>query len=438
MTFSRRWLALFAVGILPLLLVGISPGFFVLALLWYAALLVFTFADWRGLPDWKAIRAERDVEEKLNYGEENTVKIRVRNGTTRPLRLELRDSPPLDVPGDHPDSPFDFTIAPNARHAAVYHLTPRQRGDFPFGDLYLRVHGRFGLTRSMNRIPAAQNVKVYPSLARAAEFSLMAKRGRLQQAGIRAARLQGAGREFESLRDYEPDDEMRRIDWKASARRGRLISRQYEVERSQTVFLMLDIGRAMLAEVDGVPKLDYAIQAALLLAYVATQTEDRIGLVIFSDTVKTYLPPKKGRAQVYAILEALYNVKATMIEPDYRAAFSELRMRWRKRSLIVCFTDLWDADSSRQAVAELATLQPRHLVAAVTLLDTKIQRSAERAADTIASVYEKAIAGQILDERTQALRTLEQRGVLVVDSPAEKLSADLINKYLEVKQRMML
>ena len=438
MTFSKRWMILFALGILPLLLVNVSPGFFALAIVWYAGLLGLTLWDWRTLPDWRVIRAERDVEEKLSYGEENDVKIRVRNGTTRPLRIELRDSPPLDVPGDHPEMPFDFRVAPNARHAAVYHLTPSQRGDFTFGDIYLRVFGRFGLLRNMTRVPAAQSVKVYPSLARAAEFSLMAKRGRLQQSGIRAARLQGAGREFESLRDYEPDDEVRRIDWKATARRGRLISRQYEVERSQTVFLMLDVGRTMLAEVDGVPKLDYAIQAALLLAYVATQTEDRIGLMVFSDTVKTYLPPKKGRAQVYAILEALYNVKATLIEPDYRAAFADLRMRWRKRSLVVCFTDLWDADSSRQAVAELATLQPRHLVAAVTLLDTKIQRSVERDADTIGAVYEKAIAGQVLDERTKALGTLAQRGVLVVDSPAEKLSGDLINKYLEVKQRMML
>ena len=438
MTFSRRWIALFILGILPLLLVGASPGFFVLALVWYTVLLAATLADWRTLPDSKALRAEREVEEKLRYGEANEVRVRVRNGANRPLRIELRDSPPVGVPGDHPETAFDFTLAPNARHAAVYHLTPRQRGDFRFGDIYLRVYGRFGLTRQTISGAAAQNVKVYPSLTNNATFNLMARRGRLQQSGIRAARLQGAGREFESLRDYEPDDEMRRIDWKATARRGRLISRQYEVERSQTVFLVLDIGRTMLAEVDGVPKLDYAIQAALLLAYVATQTEDRIGLMVFSDTVKTYLPPKKGRAQVYAILEALYNVKATLIEPDYRAAFSELRMRWRKRSLLVCFTDLWDADSSRQAVAELATLQPRHLVAAVTLLDTKIQRAAEREPNSPAAVYEKAVAGQILDERTKALGTLEQRGVLVVDSPAEKLSADLVNKYLEIKQRMML
>ena len=342
------------------------------------------------------------------------------------------------MPNDLPAQPFGFVVAPKARHAAVYHLTPKQRGDFTFGDVYLRVHGRFGLVRNMRRVPALQTVKVYPAMQDTATFDLLAKRGRLQQTGIRAARLQGAGREFESLRDYQPDDEMRRIDWKASARRGKLVSRQYEVERSQSVVLVMDIGRTMLAEIDGVQKLDYAINAALLLAYVAVQAEDRVGLLVFSDTVKTYLPPKKGRAQVYAILEALYNAKASLLEPDYRTAIATLRLRWRKRSLVVCFTDLWDADSSRQTIAELAALQPHHLVATVTLLDTEILRAAEAEPNAIEAVYEKAVATQVLDERQKALALLRQRGVLVVDSPAEKLSADLVNRYLEVKQRMML
>ena len=141
-------------------------------------------------------------------------------------------------------------------------------------------------------LPAA--VKVYPSVQETAKFNLMARRGRLQQLGIRAARLQGAGREFESLRDYQPDDEIRRIDWKATARRGRLVSRQYEVEKSQSVIIAIDTGRTMIAEIDGVQKLDYAINAALLLAYVATLSEDRVGLLLFADSVQKYLPPKKG------------------------------------------------------------------------------------------------------------------------------------------------
>jgi uncharacterized protein (DUF58 family) len=210
------------------------------------------------------------------------------------------------------------------------------------------------------------------------------------------------------------------------------------VERSQNVILALDIGRLMLAEVDGKQKLDYAIQAALLLAYVATLTDDRVGLLVFADTVRTYLPPKRGRAQVYAILEALYNVQAGLVESDYRAALTELRLRWRKRSLLVCFTDLWDAESSRQTVAELAAMQAHHLVCAVTLLDTKMQRAAAQEPEQTRDVYAKAVAIQVLEERQRAMALLQQHGVLVVDSPAEKLSAELVNRYLEIKERMLL
>ena len=194
----------------------------------------------------------------------------------------------------------------------------------------------------------------------------------------------------------------------------------------------------MLAEIDGIQKLDYAINAALLLAYVATLSEDRVGLLLFADDVQTYLPPKKGRGQVYAIMEALYNARATVAEPDYRKALGYLRARWRKRSLVVCFTDLWDADSSRTTINELAALQPRHLVAAVTLLDTKVLRTARQEIDTENSVFQKAVASQVLEDRHRATTLLAQRGVLVVDSQADKVSAELVNKYLDVKERMML
>ena len=342
------------------------------------------------------------------------------------------------MPSDLNEKPFAFTVGAGARQAAVYHLTPKSRGDYHFGDVHLRMRGRFGMVNRLALVTLPEAVKVYPNLVDTATFNLMARRGRLQQVGIRAARLQGAGREFESLRDYMPDDEMRRIDWKASARSGKLVARQYEVEKSQSIILAIDIGRTMLAENDGIQKLDYAINAALLLAYVATLSEDRVGLLLFADDVETYLPPKKGRAQVYAIMEALYNARASFAEPDYRKALGYLRARWRKRSLVVCFTDLWDADSSRTTINELASLQPRHLVAAVALLDTKVQRTSRQEVTTPDSVYQKAVAMQVLEDRHRAISLLAQRGVLIVDSPADKLSAELVNRYLQVKERMML
>lgn len=439
MTFTRNWLWLFAVGAAPLLLTGIAPSFLMVALGWYVFLVGLALADWLLLPDLeKTLSAERILEDKLSLGTANPVEVRVRNGSPMPLQMELIDTPPDSMPNDLEEKPFQFTVQANARHAAVYHLTPNARGDFQFGPVHLRVRGRLGMVQRLLQVPIPQQIKVYPNMRETAKFTLMARRGRLQQMGIRRARMQGAGREFESLRDYMPDDELRRIDWKATARRGKLVARQYEVEKSQNILLVLDVGRTMLAEVDGIQKLDYAINAALLLAYVATLADDRVGLLVFADTVQTYIPPKKGRFQVNVILEALYNARATLAEPDYRGALAYLQARWRKRSLMVCFTDLWDPDSSRITISELAALQPRHLVAAVTLLDTKVLRAAAQESVSAEAVYSRAVAAHVLEDRNRATAELTQRGVLVVDSPADKLSADLVNRYLEVKERMQL
>ena len=438
MIFSRLWILLLALGIVPLLLTGLSPALAWLTPAWYGLLILLALTDWFLFPPLDSLAVERLVDDQLSFGAPNPVRLRVRNGSTLPLRLDLRDAPPEGMENDQPEAGFAFMVPAHGRHLAAYHITPRARGRYDFGDVYLRVRGRLGLVSRLLRLPLPTAVKVYPSLVETAKFTLMARRGRLQQAGIRQARLQGAGREFESLRDYLPDDELRRIDWKATARRGRLVSRQYEVERSQNVLLVLDVGRTMLAEIDGIQKLDYAINAALLLAYVATLAEDRVGLLVFADTVQTYLPPKRGRAQVYAILEALYNARASLAEPDYRAALAYLQARWRRRSLVVCFTDLWDPDSSRQTISELASLQPRHLVAAVTLLDTKVLRAADQEVTAPETAYEKAVATQVLEDRQKAMSALTKRGILVVDSPADRLSAELVNRYLEVKERMLL
>ncbi len=438
MTFSRLWLILFALGVVPLLFSGINGALTNVTVGWCVLLVLLAVIDWFLIPPPEVLEVERELEDKLSLAVPNPIRIRVRNGGKNAVAVELRDTPPAAMRSDVGDEPFAFKIPAGGRHVAVYHLTPTARGDYRFGDIHVRLRGRIGLVSRIARVSLSRHIKVYPNLMDTATFTLMARRGRLQQVGIRAARLQGAGREFESLRDYLPDDEMRRIDWKASARSGKLVARQYEVERSQSVILAIDVGRTMLAEIDGIQKLDHAINAALLLAYVATLSEDRVGLLLFADEVQAYLPPKKGRAQVYAILEALYNAHATLTEPDYRKALAYLRSRWRKRSLVVCFTDLWDADSSRTTITELSSLQPRHLVAAVVLLDSKVLRAARQEVETMDSVYRKAVATQVLEDRHKATSLLAQRGVLVIDSPAEKVSADLVNRYLEVKERMML
>lgn len=436
MIFTRRWFFLLLLGLVPLLLGLLVPRFSFATLVWSGALLAATLVDYLLLPAPGFIEVQRQVEPQLSLGAQNPVRVSVRNATPRLQTVTLHEEPPAGM--DHDFVNTSLNLGPGVRQTLTYHVVPKARGDFAFGSLWIRVAGRLGLVIRQVEIREHTAVKVYPNLVETAKFALMARRGRLQQAGIRAARLVGAGREFESLRDYQPDDEYRRIDWKATARRNKLISRHYEVERSQNVILVLDVGRTMMAEIDGVAKLDYAINAALLLAYVATLSDDNVGMLVFSDTVQTWIAPRKGRQQVYRLLDALYNAAAQRREPDYRAALAYLNARWRRRSLVVCFTDLWDPESSRQTIAELSSLQPRHLVACVTLMDTKILRRAEAPLQQLRDAYEQAVALQVLSDRARATGELQRRGVLVVDTPAEKLSAALVNQYLEVKEKMML
>ncbi len=435
---SRRWLTLLALAGLPLLFTWLWQGFTEVSVLCYGVLIALAWFDGRRIVPHEHLVIERETDERFLLLGESSVLLRVENRSDTPITLEIKDTLPEGWHTDHPETGFRLEIAPRTRHTLTYNVTPQERGDTAFGDLYVRVQGAFGLVAKQWTVSAPLAVRVYPNLFKDAHLEISAHRGRLQMAGVRALRIQGIGREFESLRDYQPDDELRRIDWKATARRGKLTSRQYETERSQNLFLLFDVGRTVVAEIDGIPKLDYALNAGLLLAYVALQSEDRVGAIVFSDTVHTFLPPRRGNTQLEILHKSLYNIRATFQETDYRAARTELQTRWRKRSLVICFTDLWDSESSRYTIEEITALQAHHAVIAVSLLDTNLLRASQMPVTTPEEVYRKSAAVQVLEERAEALRLLQQRGVFVIDTPAEKLSAELIQRYLEVKERVLI
>ena len=235
-----------------------------------------------------------------------------------------------------------------------------------------------------------------------------------------------------------PGDEYKKIDWSATARRGKLISRQYEAERSQNIVLLLDTGRNMLQPVQKMAKLDFVANTALMLAYVAAASDDKVGLMAFDADVRVYLPPAKSKAQVYSILESLYNLDARMVETDYKAAFQNLATRWRRRSLVVLFSDLVDPDSSAQILDAAPMLADMHRLVCVTVSDPNILAAARAMPTDGAAVYQKAVAQQVLQERRAAISILKRRGVWTIDSPPEDLSADLINHYLDLKSRSMI
>jgi uncharacterized protein (DUF58 family) len=380
-----------------------------------------------------ALELQRRVDDKLSLGAENVVTLRVRNRCPLVLRLLVKDDPPAAFVTDR--RTCELVLPPYAETSVSYHTRPLTRGRYGFGDLHVRGRTLLGLSHWQRRVPAAQEVAVYPNLLEVRRYQLLARSDRLRQAGFRLTRRLGQGTVFESLREYSPDDDFRSIDWKATARRHHPISRQYETERSQTVILMLDAGRMMSTLIGDLSRLDYALNAALMLAYVAVERDDAVGLVAFADGVKAFVPPRKGHRQVGLITEALYDLQPALVEPDYAEAFALLSARARKRALVVCFTDLVDVDASSRLLGHMAALAPHHLPLLVTLRDSDLQRAARRSPEDVSETYQRALAGQVLSDRATALEVLRRRGVMVLDTLPEKLTVAAVNEYLGLKAR---
>jgi len=403
----------------------------------YAAFALILFAlDWRLAGRVDRFDVARVHDTKLSLGAENAVTVSVRNRARRGTRLTVRDEAPEEFKIE--TRVLEGEVPPLGTWTGVYHLQPLRRGDYKFGDLHLRWLGPLKLVVRQGRVKAAEPVKVYPNLLDVRVYDLLLRRNRLQEMGLRTTRMFGEGTEFERLREYLPDDEFRRINWKATARRNRPVTVEYQTERSQSVIAVLDTGRMMQTPVADIAKLDYAVNAVLFLTYVATGKGDRVGMMSFADDVSHYLAPKQGRGQFYRMLEVLYAVDATQVEPDYRKALTYLAVKQRRRALVVIFTDLSSGASMDSLVAQVSLLARSSLPLVVTISDPDIHAaSKQKPADSL-TVYQRAAATQILDERRVALDTLRRRGVLTLDVPANQLSFSVINRYLELKGRTRL
>ena len=436
MIFTRRFFILLGLGALPLVVTWSWPGAKWLVLAYDAALLLAAWRDYRRAGDVAQFGVSRRLARRFMIGAENEVEIAVAGGAPGGAALTAKDDypPGLELRGER-----FLRLTPGRDGAATrYRLFAAARGDFHFGDVWLRWEGPWGLVFRQARVAAAESVKVYPNLNEAKKQELFARHNRELLAGRRRTRVRGQGREFESLRDYVRGDELRHVSWTATARRGRLITRQYQVERNQSIVVLLDAGRLMTSRIDQLSKLDHAINAALSIGYVATHGGDNVGLLVFARAVEAYLAPRRGHAQMQAMIEALYNVRPRMVEPSYARAFQYFARVCQRRSLVIILTDLVDRDASAELLAYTATLLPRHLPLIVTIGDNDLRALVARPPAGVAEVYRQSVAEELLQQREEALGRITELGGLALDVPAGQLSFELVNKYLEVKERGLL
>ena len=436
---SRRWyLGALALGLLAPLAALWPPAAGVLFLadvLWVVA---FLLDAWRiGGLDLARFPVTREAPPAFSVGRPLPVAYRWQNPAKVPLSLRVReDAPALFAPAAGRERRLRLPARGSVREDILFE--PVLRGKATGGRLFLRVRGPLGLVWRQGRSDLPWPVIVYPSLRSAALRALPAQVQRRREAGLRNIRRIGEGRLFESLKEWVPGEETRSIDWKATARRGKLMARQYEDERRQHVMIVLDAGRQLTAEIDGRARLESAIDAALELAHSAVGHDDNVGLLVFADEVLGFVPPGRGRRALRSVLDALASVQGRLVEPNYPAAFAYLAARNRKRALTVLFTDVIDRTASDALVAQAGSLRPRHLPLAVTLRDPALERVASDRPDGEGAAYQRAAAEELLEARDDALAELRARGVLVLDVLPDGAARAVVQQYERLKRRALL
>jgi uncharacterized protein (DUF58 family) len=436
-TFSKLFYALLAVGFVPLSLSWGRPWLRWATVVFDVALVVAATLDARSSALPEGVDVSRETAGRFQIGAATEVRVRVENRTGREMTLRVKDEhpPEMALAGEREAR---VRIEPRSSAALVYELTPPRRGVFEFGRIAVRFPTRLRLAWREAYAGGPLPVKVYPNLRRAREAELKALGARSLVAARRRAQWRGEGRDFESLREYVAGDELRHVSWTATARRGRLTTRQYQMERDQTILVALDAGRLMTGRVEGESKFDSAVHAALALMSAAERGGDMAGLVVFGRRVEAYVPPGKGRAQTEAVLEALHSIEPRMIEPSYARAFEFVAAHCRRRALVVLLTDLVDEEGSRELLSSLSILRPRHLPLVVTIADRDLRSVLNEPPADARSLFAQSVAEEITHQREAALRRVEARGGLALDVTTAALAPTLLETYVRVKERGLL
>ena len=385
------------------------------------------------VPGVDGLAVERDAPPACTVGHSIDIQYRWRNGAARAAHLRVREIRP-DILGG-PSDVRAVRIAARAGTVERVSVAPVRRGRAEGGAFAVDSVGPLGLGLRRLRIDVPWEVRVYPALGARRLRASVAQALRRRESGRYPVRRLGEGRLFESLREWVPGDDPRHVDWKATARRGKRITRQFEAERRQQVLLILDAGRLLTAEVAGTSRMEFVVQAALALAHAAVQHDDNVGIMVFADGVQHFVGPQRGRAGLKRVLDVLTEVSARLVEPDYPGAFRYLAVRNRKRALTVVFTDVVDRLASEALVANVARLRPRHLPVAVTLRNPGLDAAAAVRPVSRDDAYRKAAAENLLQSREEALGSMRRAGVMVLDVPPERAAEAVVRQYLELKRR---
>jgi uncharacterized protein (DUF58 family) len=446
-----RRLALAVALLAPVWLVSRQPGGVGLAFGATLLLVAAALLDVAMLPAVRDLEVDRLLDPTIGVGDDAELRYRITSRWGRPLVVALYDElPAAQLAGGVASS--EQRLAPRGSTELAGTVRGMARGEAALGAVALRVRTPVGLVARTLRFEQDDRVLVAPSLAGVRRFRWLAVHQRLAAVGVRSTPKRGEGRTFASLRDYVVGDDPRHIDWKASARRGHPITREYTIEQSQTVYLLVDAGRSMtqLAGAGsrtglagaGAPtqpgshaysRFEYALSSALVVADVASTAGDRVGAMVFDDQLRALVPAQRGRAALQALRTAMVPLQPSLVEPDYSAAFRALAARQRKRALLVLLTDVIDARAARGLLAHLTRGASRHLAVVVALRNDALLAAAHLPGEPSGrTLYTAAAAEELIAERATALQRMRDAGVVVLDVAPDAMAAAVVNQYLEL------
>jgi uncharacterized protein (DUF58 family) len=434
--FGRRFFILLGIGLIWAVpaFADARLGFAMLA--WDGLVLLAWLADLAQVSRAKKLVVRRSWNAPAALSVEASVDLTLVNDSPSVVHAVMVDGVPHQLRAEPPA--VRVSAGPGARATGTYMVRPAARGDVEVGDVYLRCQGPLHIAERWLRAPLGQTVRVYPNLDEAKRDSVFLIRSRQIALEKRRAHVRGAGREFESLREYREGDEFRDICWTASARRGRLVTRTYQLERSQTIWIVIDSGRLMRARIGGLTKLDYAVNAALSLAQVALCSGDRVGLLAYGRGVRHRVPAARGGPHLRELIEHLALVREEGSEADHLQAAGRLLGDQKRRSLIVWITDLAETAMTPEVVEAVARMSPQHLVLFVVIGQPDLAELAAREPASPPAMFQTAAAQEMVHRRELLLARLRDRGVLALEADSSTLSPSVVNSYLAVKERNQL
>jgi uncharacterized protein (DUF58 family) len=434
--FSRRWYQLFvAVILLFVAAFGISI-LFTIAQLFLLALAVVTILDyWVLFARRNPVEARRQISDRFSNGDPNPVRLVVKNDYSFPVSLRIID----ELPEQFQERDFSLRVDLKAGESQNldYSLRPKQRGEYLFHDINVFIRSPFGLLIRRKILPSGTTVRVLPSYQALKQFELLAGSRNLAESGNKRIRKLGHSLEFEQIKEYVTGDDLRSLNWKATARKGgQLMVNSFTDEKSQQVYCLIDKGRVMKMPFDGMSLLDYAINATLVLSRVALVRQDKAGILTFADQIGTFLPAGRKAMQMSQILEILYNQQTRFQETDYEKLYALVRTRITQRSLIVLFTNFESLSGLQRQMPYIRAIAKNHLLLVVFFENTGLQQIREMEADTIEDVYTMTIAERFAYEKRLIVKELNQHGIATILTAPENLTVQTVNKYLEIKARL--